>query len=561
MPGFTRRKALELLLGSIGAAFTPPLLEACAPVAVQQPTSNPEELSRYLSGAVLREREADLYTAVAEDMGELDAFITAAFLTNYLDPLNTPFTGNAVTFENPSTYNGHVFTGETSWRDENNASYSNYGSLAFTISEDSLERIIYRDGDLGFQSEVSPDGTSSLSIYLPGLKGKVVELGLGYNENSCYSYSSRSGFNADDDCNLLQIESQTNGTIVVNFPSSLVFPEHVAEAFRGYFGRLSTFTAIHNLAKERFGINSYLQDHRSEIDTLFNELREESRQRQEQESVQRSREQAVSSLLEQFQEEMGTVGSYNALLNRPDFEPFFSQYPNLVRFTNVFTRQQDPEGINHALGRITEIVAALPQDYQNLLPQLTLHLAYSTTDLEVTCDWELAGACYENSTVRFYSTESGTFIHELAHAKVGTLSQRQQRRLAAIIEPIVSLSEMQANVIRSNDQRHLVTNWVNSLDPTIPNLDPATPNYVCTTSYCASNTSEFLAEYVSDIFFHNGAGIRSIVDHGNNDYRRMIVTAIDALVEYGLLGENGTNVANTLYTNAGLTPESLTELR
>ena len=250
-----------------------------------------------------------------------------------------------------------------------------------------------------------------------------------------------------------------------------------------------------------------------------------------------------------------TETSWSARLSLFIFADLFNEFPSLAKFTNVRTSLDTPNELNAVLSRIEAGLELLPENYQELFARLDVYVARSQLDVQTICNWDHAGACYNRETDTLYLTpdsNNGTTAHELAHAYVDTLSRTEKQALEGAIEPLVSLTEMQQDVVRSSDARSLVLNWASSTE---------SPRYVCPSSYCASNVNEFIAEYVEDIFTNQSTGVITILRNGNREYRTMIVTAVDTLAEHGLLGENGVNIATGIYTQAGLGHEALSVLR
>jgi len=522
------------------------------------PEAAQPNLEDLLSGQVILQGEDELRSEYIARLAELREFIVERITQNYLLPLNELYTGELLQCDIPnpssSSYDylceidflegeGHEVFEFAPPRRRFYALFYDIGLFeGYGIIEDSeYESLFYGTGS-NFLRFSRTEQYEELEIEIFGLGRKLYELGIyGKCPQDVFPWGD---YNFYQD--RLIIARNENG-FSIRFPDTLS-ESWVDDLAQQELASLSDFLILPELVKSRYGIANWLENHQEELQQYLEDLRHRAEQRRQEEA----RRLRVYELTPEFTAEIrAREGDYSRLIEREEFEPFFATYPNIAQFSNVRTSITSPLTLNESLEFINVWLGYLPVSYQELFSDINVYLTDSYSEIRTLCRWEHAGACYNEGTNTMYLpsfVSRDTFTHEMAHAIVDSLPRRSRRRLERIIEPIVTLPEMQNDVVRSEDSRQLVLSWGN---------DQEGPRYVCPTSYCASDTNEFIAEYAEDIFADNSRGIITLLQTANDDEHIMIVTAIDALAEYGLLGNAGETIAMDIYQSVARTSQQI----
>lgn len=228
--------------------------------------------------------------------------------------------------------------------------------------------------------------------------------------------------------------------------------------------------------------------------------------------------------------------SYASLLDNPELAGLFARYSNLkgtaaLPAARISSNVTNPQTLDDLLEKINEAIAELPQNYAEVMKstQVKVYVAATAEELSKKCNTKSAGGCYiskENtvcvSTEFSLETYEETMPHELSHLLYEKLPRAVKRKLTKTIKSIVARPEVKSDVIK--DQEGDVVSWKDGL---------TLPRYAMVKPYGASNSDEFLATYVADIY---GEGGRKVAVVLKGDYRQDAVKALEAMKEAGFLG-------------------------
>ncbi len=525
---------------------------------VVSPTATLDEL---LSGSVLEQQQKEAQQLFPEKAKSLKQKIVDVIRTAYLVPLNTPDPKNRATCVIPefTQQNADNFcltqcVGRTDEWDFRGSGFRFFLKSTVSGLEERMEYSSRSDNSQARFYYVKNDTQTVLQI-------DSIDVSTTFQrEASLYNDTLPSYYYRHEVLTL----TQTGDKFTLDVPFEKYLKPGAKEAITAEFSDLIRLFKIAELAKRKYGVDVWLQDHqaeikakqaqvgteiaeararleeqqrleeqrRSEVEELQRRRREEWQRQQteaqRQERLRQEQRERLSALEQKFERSIEASSSYAALLKDPANALLFEAYPHLrdplFNVDKIKTSVTDPRDLNDLLGKLKQAVGKLPSNYKELAPKLGLYLYTDEAQLKQLCKSQRSAACYLNDSniIALQANDGYSLPHELAHAWMDHLPTRKRQQLVGKLSPHIENKEVKTDVVR--DAERLGKTWRDGSEE---------PRYSCVRPYGCSNVNEYVATHAEDVLQQGG---RIEVQLLQGKFNQRTLDVLETLKEFGFFG-------------------------